>query len=237
MFILVLQWLFVVYMFFLRPSIDRLDNAMITLQFAFEGAQTFLRILTSVDVVAADFNATASAQSGDSATSNSSSSSNSTHVDVMIAQMSSQASPYVTGVLACSLISLMLPAVFKVYEFVCAFYRCERGQLLGTMISLGASACPCLSGVAGQDLVVEMGAAADEIGATAAESVAEGFDDVGGAGISAADDGHANSPDPVAKPDSPNMAEHFRSRRGGVRATVPCLRQVLCSLMARGAIV
>lgn len=206
-FILVLQWLFVVYMFFLRPSVDRLDNAMITLQFAFEGAQTLLRILSSVDVVAADFNATASAQSGDSASSNSSSSSsNSTRVDVMIAQMSSQTSPYVTGALACSLISLMLPAVFKVYEFVFAFYRCERGQQLGTMISLGASACPCLSGVAGQDLVVEMGAAADEIGATAAESVAEGFDDVGGVGISAADDvAMPDSPDPVAKPDSPNV--------------------------------
>ena len=36
-FILVIQWLFVFYMTILRPSVDRLDNAMITMQFAFEG--------------------------------------------------------------------------------------------------------------------------------------------------------------------------------------------------------
>lgn len=194
--ILVLQYLFVIYMTILRPSVDRVDNAMITMQFALEGTQTLLGIFASEDAITADLNATASVQPGVSAFSNSSSCcrNSSTHFEAMIAQVSSQASSLVNGALVCSLISLMLPAVFKAYDFFCTFYRCERGQLIATVISLGSFACLCGQEVTTADVSVELGTAADEIGATAAESVAEGFEDVD---PSVADDVATN-------PESPN---------------------------------
>ena len=109
----------------------------------------------------------------------------------------------------CSLISLLLPAVFKAYDFFCAFYRSERGQLLATVISLSAFACPCfMSGFQGKDLAVEIGAATDEIGATVAESVAEGLEDVESAGLSATDAvAQPESSDRVAKQELTDMKE------------------------------
>ena len=169
--ILSLQYAFALYVLVLWPSVDRLDSLLISCQFALEGTQTLLTLVSAAE--GPDASALPDVMSNASATVLGGSSS-------LGGDASSPWSPTALVALSCGLISMMLPALLKCYDLICLLF--SRGACLSILLTACACALPS-AGIAGEvgEMSMAQGvgqdalSAADEVGVAAAEYAADGL--------------------------------------------------------------
>ena len=159
------------YVLVLWPSVDRLDSLLISCQFALEGTQTLLTLVSAAE--GPDASALPDVMSNASATVLGGSSS-------LGGDASSPWSPTALVALSCGLISMMLPALLKCYDLICLLF--SRGACLSILLTACACALPS-AGIAGEvgEMSMAQGvgqdalSAADEVGVAAAEYAADGL--------------------------------------------------------------